>query len=356
MVTADSPVAGRTRFEPFEPRRKQEWRGLSIKERQPWLNRMFICYPEVKEFLSDVLENVELSLLTGRSFAMHLVAESGAGKTKLVEELTRFVTHWYGRQDPEKTILPVLILAVPFPCTPTELCYNILETLGDSYARGRGKRDQTEPLTETTARMINACEVRVVLFDNFQDIPSARRARGIEQLGIRLRDLIDKTQCTWVFLGTEKSREVVNAESQLIKRVPYVKTLRYFSLKDGKAKHFAKLLEKVDEWLPLAESSAAELKACSGIIFVATEGILDRIIKLLDRGWVGAVASGRESLIKADLKDAFKKVFGSDHPNPFDEGFVLRHLNQVHEPYERFGAASKPNQQTSDKVKNGRSK
>jgi len=323
-----------------KPRRKADWQGLPMAERRQWRRGMFIDHPDVQQVVVDALEYVDYCVEAGESTAMHVIAESGAGKTTLVVELSRILTERFWRDHPEKTIVPALRLQPPTPCTPAELCYAILEALGDPHARRRKHIEQTGNLTKLTARMMTECEVRIVLFDNFQDIPSARRARGIEQVGVRLRDLIDASCCVWMFLGTHDSREVINAKSQLLKRVPYSKEIRYFTIEGNGARFFLRLLERLDEWLPLAESSWVLLKELSGRIFIATEGVLDRLTKLLDNACRCAVRAGREVLVKQDLHAAFAKTFGSDHPNPFHDAFVVRRLDGPNEPYEKFGASA----------------
>lgn len=340
MVKTNSAADSTVSVHFAKPRDKCKWCGKTVLERRSWAKEMFIDHPDAKEVVIDVLENVIRSMQTLTSIGMHIVAESGGGKTTLINEIDRQVSTEYGRTDPEKTVKPVLRLNAPDPCTPPEFCRSILEALGDPGARSRQSRDESRSLQKITADFMNSCEVRVVLFDNFQDIPSARRARGIEQLGIRIRDLIDMTQCTWVFVGTKESKDVINAKSQLLKRVPYTKIMRYFTLTDGGSKRFMRLLERYDEWLPLADSNVEVLKTLSGLIFVATQGILDRLTRLLDSASYHAVTAGREHLIKDDFRNAFRKVFGSDHVNPFDDSFVLRLLDQPSEPYELFGRSN----------------
>lgn len=332
----------RVKYVPPKPRPKEEWRGVALVMRRKWAKGMFIDYPDVREVLLDALEKVEYCIDTERSVAMHVIGESGAGKSTLVDELVRVVTDAYWRDDPEKTIKPAIVLEAPSPCTPAELCYSILEALGDPLARRRAKQEQTGTLTDMTAGLLRACEVKVILFDNFQDIPSARRARGIEQVGLRIRDLIDETECCWVFLGTDASREVISAKSQLLKRVPYQTTIPDFDIA-SEGKTFLRLLQRLDLWLPLAESSLEELTRLSGHVYVATHGILGAIVKLLDHSWESAVKAGREQLCRGDLHDGFRRVFGRDRPNPFDDDFILRRLDGPNEPYEKFG--SRPGRQ-----------
>ena len=71
-------------------------------------------------------------------------------------------------------------------------------------------------------------------------------------------------------------------------------------------------------------------------MFLATEGIFDRIIQILDRAWVETVESSREFMDQTDLEKAFVYVYGPDSGsnNPFSKDFVLQSLRQKNQPFE----------------------
>jgi hypothetical protein len=228
---------------------------------------------------------------------------------------------------------------VPDPCTPAEWCIAMLQSLGDPSPRKRRK----STLAEQVGHMTRQCQVRLIVVDNLQDVPARRRARGIELVGGRLRDLIDFTRCVWLFLGTHAAKEVIDREDQLIKRVAYRDELLYFSLETPElSREWLILLKRIDEWLPLAESNEKFLQSNSGLLFIASEGVLDRLITLLDRACRHAVEEGRERLSMEDLELSFRTVFGRNVTNPFDKEFVPRHLNQEGEPYQVFARKSDP--------------
>jgi hypothetical protein len=351
MVAKHAPqsLSGTIGFlpEPFpKPRLKHAWRGKTLAERRRWDENIFIPHPQARTAVQDVLNNIGFTLDAAKSIAMLMVAESGRGKTTLRRELVRQVMIRFARENGEVTIVPALALDVPAKCTPAEFCYAILRALGDPMQR---RRDTSE-LTKVTADLIMKCGVRVVLLDNIQDIPSSRRERGIEQVGLRLRDLIDLTACVWVLLGTKEARAVINNAAQLTRRVLYETQLEEFGIDSlDQRKRFLTLLIEIDCWLPLAESSVELLRACAGEIFIATNGIFDYINKLLGRACDVAVSFQREHLTKSDLSAAFSMLYRSRGENPFDDGFVARPLTRRGEPFEALASEERTSKRSASK-------
>lgn len=343
-----SPVHGR--FVWPKPTAKSQLGELDADARWPWSGHMFINHPDVQAVVEDAWEALAHVQRTRRSSAMLVVGESGAGKTRLADRFAAHTRAVYYHDDPERTIVPALTLEVPDGCTPRGFCVEILTALGDPMAERRKVN-----LTRVVSKLIAACEVRVIIIDNVQDIPTRRRARGIEQVGIRLRELIDQTQCLWLLLGTSTATDVVDSESQLIKRVAYRKSLSYFAIDSANSsKRFLQLLIRIDEWLPLAQSNEALLRKLAGRVFIATEGVLDRVEKLLDLAALKAVQAGREHLIEADFHEGFAKVYSSDISNAFASDFVVRRLSRLNEPFEKLGAAPKEDEEESLKKRHNR--
>lgn len=297
---------------------------------------MFIAHSAAKQIAVDAPKKMELAMAHGRHEVMLVTGGTGSGKTTLTQHIAEQARRLHGRDDAEKTIEPAIILSAPDPCTPRELCVQLLTNLGDPSPRKRERGD----LPKVTATLMRQCGVRVVLFDNFQDVPAKRASRGIEQVLVRLRELMDQTDCLWVLLGTKEARMVIRSDLQITRRCPYEAELEYFSVKtEAKRRAFVEVLAQLDRWLPLAERT--DIGAWAANIFIATEGIFDRIVRLLDAAWPQALNGGRERLVRQDFIDAFNFIHGSrPEINPFVEGFVHRNLNQRNEPYELLRASA----------------
>lgn len=322
-------------------RQKELWRSAPFEERHRWIEHFYIEYPAVKKMFSDFIQKLEHCAATGSRDGMVIIGETGVGKTALVNRMNLYASQRYQRADPEKTICPVIQFAIPDPCNPLEVCIKILKALGENNPRIRRTKAET---IEAASQLMNSCEVKCVLIDNCQDIPARRGSRGIEAVGTRIRTTMDETTALWVFLGTSDALKVIDSDPQLVKRASYRTTLKYFSITGSEEQRkFRKLLCEIDEWLPLAEPSCIVDPKRAASLFLATNGIFDRIIKLVDRAWITSFKAGRESLEVGDLRVAFDYIYGADasHINPFADDFVPRLLEKEGEPFEILGKVQK---------------
>lgn len=319
------------------PPEKRHWLNKDSNTRQKWAVDFYINHPDAKQILADFLLKLAHCVRASTHSAMLILGEPGSGKTKLTARMKEIANELYGREEEEKTICPVIQFAVPNPCSPFEISVSVLTALKDPNPRGRKSKAQTMEAAEI---LLRECEVRLVLLDNFHDIPARRATRGIELVGTRLRELIDSSVALWVFLGTQESLRVVNGDTQLIKRIGYRASLGYFDIasEDG-AKAFATVLQKTDEWLPMAEQSCISRAANRWKLYLATEGIFDRLVKLVDQGWFIAFSAGRETIELEDLQQAYLLMHGpqSHKDNPFHPDFVKRRLIDLGDPYEKLG-------------------
>lgn len=328
MVTTEAQLSSKSR-----------WIGCDADQRQRWLGDFFVAHPAVNRILSDLNEKLDESARSGSASGMFIVGGSGAGKTTLMKHIRCIGEQRFARTEKEREIRPVIVVKIPEPCTPIEVSYAVLEALGDVDPKGRKKKKDTHAAAEMFLR---TCDVRLILIDNVQDIPSRRGPRGIELVSTRLRELIDSSYAVWVLLGTQAARKVINSDPQIVKRVGYRASLDYFSLgTKAEIKVFTRVLEKIDEHLPLSEPSCLIERKNRSRLFLACDGIFDRLIKLVDRGWYLAYRDNREVMTLQDLERAFPYVNGPCHPtgNPFSDVFVARQLHGEDEPFEILGGA-----------------
>lgn len=316
------------------PPEKSFWIRKSLHEREAWSTDFYIPYPSVQIIFDHCQQKLEACSRTGQHDAILVLGGSGSGKSALCAQLLRYGNARFAREDLECTICPCLKLDVPDPCTPFEFAIAILEGLGDP--RPRGRRNKAETI-KAAALLLRSCEVRLIVIDNTQDIPARRAARGIELVGARLREFIDGSNALWIFLGTDDALKVVNSDPQLVRRICYRGRIPYFGIdSERNRKAFRFLLKKVDQWLPLAAPSCLLDPKVAGLVHIATEGIFDRLVKLVQRGWIEAVLEEREIMIQSDLEKAFVFLYGptAESINPFSDQFLPRRLREPGEPFE----------------------
>lgn len=314
---------------------KERWRGASIEERSQWSLGMFFFHPHADYIVRSVLERMEICAQSRRADAMLVIGGAGSGKTALHDFLFEIAKRRYPpREDPTQTIAPVVTLPVPEPATGHQLCVNTLGVLGEPT---EVKRPKDKTLKHVKKALID-CEVQLILVDNFQNLPERRGKRGVQMLGARYCELIDASHALWVYLGTQLARKARDSDDQLIKRIPFQAELPYFGIGTPEDRLvYKKLIENLDDWLPLAEPSCLRDPKVPGMFSIATDGILDRMVKLLDWSWRVTAARGSEHMTRQDLCEGFVKLFGKSQVNPFDDGFTTRRLHGAGEPYEVIG-------------------
>lgn len=315
-------------------RPKDSWQACDVLARQAWSKDFFIEHPALAQIIKDFNEKLIECERSRKATGMFIEGGSGSGKTTLVNRLKTLGEQRYARHDEERTICPVLSLAVPDPCTPFEFSVAILKALGDADPRGRKNKLATHHAAEC---FLTQCEVRLILIDNVQDIPARRATRGVELVSTRLRQFFDSSFAVWVFLGTEAAKQVINSDPQIVKRVGYRAKLDYFSIQTrAEMRLFSRILEKLDAALPLSQPSCLIDPKNRPRIFLATEGIFDRLVQLVERGWYLAFSERREVMTLTDLESAFTYVHGpcTSAKNPFSQEFAWRQLHGVNEPFE----------------------
>lgn len=134
---------------------KASWRNASVEQRERWRDALFVPYPLVEGALGDAWRKIEIARSAKRPTVMLVIGETGSGKTTFANVLVRGANTAFGQDDPERTVVPALLIAAPDPCTPQELCIHILEELGDpisAFRRHVAQCDCGHPFALTRAR------------------------------------------------------------------------------------------------------------------------------------------------------------------------------------------------------------
>jgi hypothetical protein len=223
-------------------------------------------------------------------------------------------------------------ITVPDRVISDGLAREVLRGLGDPVADSRRRK----PLKDTAIDYLKACRVRAVILDNLQDLPLRRGSRGVDQVAVQLRDFIDESQSLWIMFGTELALKVLHAEAQLVKRVPWVSRMPYFSPRsEASRRDFGRLVVALDKWIPTTGASCLSDKAHLSRFMIASNGVIDRLIRLAEAATDRCREEGREEVSLTDFENAYDDLFGGlASANPFADSVLdIRPRSRPDEPY-----------------------
>lgn len=318
---------------------KEYWRGRPAEYRQRYMaETLFIPHPAFTSAIKEIDRLARRCSNESKGKAVLVLAGSGAGKTYLSRAIHKMKPEDHSG---EVSRVPVVVFSIPSSPTQRALGSALLCALKDPKYKSGSAQD----LFERAIHSLREIRTEIIFIDNVHDIPERRRSSGIMQLGNWIRDLIDRSHCLVVLLGTPAAKQVIDANAQLRRRVMTLKKMDYFAIDSPKAKgRFYRFLSELDKRMPLAERSSIYEPSIAHKIFYATYGVMDYIIQLMTEAIAFAVAGAREEIVLSDLEMAFERVFGdfSASCNTFSVSGPERPLDQEGEPFHNWFDNSNP--------------
>ena len=335
---------------------RERWLGASVNDRIKAIKSMYIAHSDLLN-AESVIENKIFEIEGAHSFddehfqyletatygsGILMIGESGAGKSTFAGRLL-------ARRSPQRTdtetYLPAVYMRIPSGPTERSMGDALLDAMG--HPERSGTADQ---LRIRCIHLMRKCRVRMLIIDDFQDIP-ASRTKGIKTLGDWLRRIIDGAPCLVVALGTPSAAVVRDSNEQLMRRMQATARILPFSVEGTGAvdkaatkatlSRWCKLMAAVDAELPMArESSLADTDLALRLL-MGSNARFGHLSKLLLHGIKVAVASGSERMERAHLCEAFRHTFGSaaDRGNPFDDDYEGESLTRPGQAFDRTNAA-----------------
>lgn len=319
-----------------KPLGREKWRGRRLETRLRAMKSLWIdtsYHTPVLEYIDAQSKFIDSS---GESAGVLVVCESGGGKTALCRELKRRLPDI---RLSDRTIRQMVLMKIPSHCSSKQLATSLLEAMGDPASNTGTAKQQTE----RAMRLLHTAGVKLLVVDNFQDIPERRSTGTVRIVGNWFRSLIDGSQITFVALGTEKAKRVRIANDQVRRRVMAVRHIPYFSVDTPQAiEEWMRVLRRLDARLPLAESSGLGEPRLAARLFFASNGIFAYLIRLLKRAIAEAISRGSEKLLMEHLRLAYAFNAGDVSPggNPFEARFAGRPLDRANELFFRMERAA----------------
>jgi hypothetical protein len=203
----------------------------------------------------------------------------------------------------------------------------LLTGLGHKDTKGTAK-----DLLERAIALCRKCGVKIIMIDDFQDIP-ARRVRGMATIGDWVRQLIDAVPALIIAMGTPSAEVVRDSNEQVQRRMQATARLSPFVVDHadptdpramaeiGKStKRWRAILSEIDDNLPMAEKSNLDEKMRSALLLRASNASISHLFKVLQHSMEVAVEMGEESISNEHFRLGFSRTFGTsaENGNPFD--------------------------------------
>lgn len=259
-----------------------------------------------------------------------LTGPSGAGKSTIVRAYQAAYprVHEVGR-----TLIPVLLVSVPSAPTSRSLAGAILEALGRKNSHRGTAPEKTTWLHELFTR----CGVEMLLLDEFQHLFYAQTVSAFRDATDWLKNFLEDMQIGMVACGLPAAEMVVNSNEQLARRFSERIRVAPFSFEEADDfQEFRGILKAVGALLPLPVETPLHETNLARRLHVASYGLLDYVIKILEGAVSAATSAGLETIDLPALAAGFRNRVWRDVPerlNPFHPESPLRQLDRPGEVF-----------------------
>jgi hypothetical protein len=263
-----------------------------------------IEYPRFRELHREIQLCQRLSKLAGEPQCMSLEGRTGAGKSTLA----RAYAESFSRvETPAGTCIPILYMEVPSPVGIKDFASAALKYLGDPlYDRGT-----RASMTMRLIGLIQACEVELVILDDFHHLIDSETNHVLAQVSDWLKYLIKETGVPFLVVGIEGKVELIlQANAQLSRLFAARETLQPFAWDGAHPKtiqdfaHFVDYVEQVIE-----KRLSPELRRIEWLyrIHYATDGVVGNVINLMRFAAMLCDLHGGDHIDPARLSLAFQQ-------------------------------------------------
>ena len=296
------------------------------------LRHHFILSPQAERALTRLAEVHGDTRRTGTSKGLVIQGPSGVGKSTLVKEYVREL------ESAKKNAMghgSVLIVEIPSSPTKKNLATAMLTAMKDPYADSRSHSAETK--FARIILLLSNLGVEVVVLDEAQHLVDYKRNAAYEAADW-IKSLMNETSITFVLVGLKRTEGLLWANEQLRRRFSATVDYNRFTLTETSWMQFATLLRGLRELLPVASISFSD-KEMIHRFFLASFGLIDYLIKILDRAVWLVQDRNVEGINLVILSEAFEDEVWSAAPNernPFSHIFDFKPLIRDREPFENF--------------------
>jgi Cdc6-like AAA superfamily ATPase len=291
---------------------------LRKAERLVMIEQVFVRYPRLKNLYGKIDFCRDFSKISAEPECMLIMGTKGAGKTTLIKW---YASNFPARETPEKRNVPVLVVTVPSPATVKGLGSAMLEALGDPAA----DKGTVSSITLRLRKYIRDCEVELIILDEFQHFDDRQTKNILKTISDWLKNLINETCRPIVLVGMPGCESVLEnkGNEQLKRRFSSREEIAPFAWEaEAQDPEFRQLLKEIDDRLPLLENSHLADEETAFLIYSATDGVINYVMKLLRWAAKLAIQTGAEQIDHSLLARAYEERLAQDfvkRPNPFSQ-------------------------------------
>lgn len=301
-----------------------EIRKLPTKDRIPYLGQIRVIFPQWRTIYGAIgyCHEDARNSSSPEPECLLLVGPTGAGKSTLARS---YAKQYPGGRVDKHVQRPVLLATVYPPATVKTLATNLLATLGDPRASSGTAGSMTQRLVDD----FQDCRVELLMLDEIQHFFDRDNGKLLYTVSDWLKTLVKETRVACVLIGLQgRAEQIVVNNEQFAGLFGDPLILSPFSWDEPDPKYekdpteFQKLLLMLEHLLPFNEPSHLSQLDLAWRCYVASDGVLRYLMKLMRRASTLALKDGREKLDKTMLATAFSQSLNNMRrgiANPFEK-------------------------------------
>ena len=246
-----------------------------------WLtqaNTALIRYPRFKALHQDMRECQEMSRLSNEPHCLSLEGVTGAGKSTLVRDYAALFPRV---EEKAGTRVPIFYAETPSPVTVKGMAATMLAQLGDPAAH----YGALWAMNFRLVRLMKACQVELVILDDFHHLIDKETNRILEQVSDWLKVLIKETNIPFLVVGIEgKVERILDANAQLSRLFAARQTLepfRYDRTDEVGLQEFARFVHYAEQVITLPLPDTLPRPELLQRLHYATHGVVGNLMNLL---------------------------------------------------------------------------
>ncbi|TDK61790.1 hypothetical protein E2K98_12955 [Bacillus salipaludis] len=275
---------------------RQVYATMDIKQKKAHLYNLLIQHPRFKKALTKIRHCHESKEISNEPLCMFVTGQSGCGKSKIFETyINKYSKTLYGQTGTKKNILSAKI---PSPVRISTFTEALLDKLGDPYPTSGKLGNKIHRLQ----KLIIKCEVELIMLDEFQHFVKTEKPKDMYHVADNFKSLINETGVSVVLFGLDEAEKIFSENKQLGRRFTIKEVIFPFNYNDqASINEFRALLSQIDRKLPFVELAGLGTAELADKIMIATNGVMNSIMKLIKDAALNALIQDKEKIDMADL-------------------------------------------------------